>query len=101
MQHFRALRAELPDPHASGGWGLRPRPPKQPPHCEFLATLLLEYDVDINKQDKTNLFHRSVTARKRIFDQDSFKKATGKLNNENLSIKYCVADQMNTSVRER
>ena len=25
---------------ASGGWGLNPRPPKQPPHCKFLATRL-------------------------------------------------------------
>ena len=75
MQNFRALGAPLPDPRASGGWGLcpqtmlasggiglrfgliglhwplahwppaaggsAPRPPKQPPHCEFLATRLL------------------------------------------------------------
>ena len=25
---------------ASGGWGSAPRPPKQPSHCEFLATRL-------------------------------------------------------------
>ena len=66
MQNFRALGAPPPDPRASGGWGLcpqtpshrqlgasppdphwspaaggsAPRPPKQPPHCEFLATRL-------------------------------------------------------------
>ena len=67
MQNFRALGAPPPDPRASGGWGLcpqtpslrqlgasppdphwppaaggsAPRPPKQSPHCEFLATRLL------------------------------------------------------------
>ena len=66
MQNFRALGAPPPDPRASGGWGLCPQtpslrqlgasppdphwppaaggsapiPPKQPPHCEFLATRL-------------------------------------------------------------
>ena len=66
MQIFRALGAPPPDPRASGGWrlcpqtpslrrlgasppdphwplaagGSAPRPPKQPPHCEFLATRL-------------------------------------------------------------
>ena len=67
MQNFRALGAPPPDPRASGDWGLcpqtpiglrqlgasppdpywppaaggpAPRPPKQPPHCEFLATRL-------------------------------------------------------------
>ena len=66
MQNFRALGAPPPEPRASGGWGLcpqtpslrqlgalppdphwppaaggsAPRPPKQPPHCEFLATRL-------------------------------------------------------------
>ena len=54
MQNFRALGAPPPDPRASGSWGLRPQtpiglrrlrapppdPPKQPPHCEFLATRL-------------------------------------------------------------
>ena len=42
MQNFRALGAPPPDPHwppASGGSA--PRPPKQPPHCEFLATRLV------------------------------------------------------------
>ena len=29
--------------------------------------------------DKTNLFHRSVIARRRNFDQNSFQKAIGKL----------------------
>ena len=67
MQNFRALGAPPPDSRASGGWGLCPqtpslrqlgasppdphwppaaggsalRPPKQPPHCEFLATRLV------------------------------------------------------------
>ena len=27
-------------------WGLRPRPPKQLPHCEFLATRLFCVDAD-------------------------------------------------------
>ena len=66
MQTFRALGALPPYPRASGGWGRRPqapslrqlgasspdprwppaaggsapRPPRQPPHCEFLATRL-------------------------------------------------------------
>ena len=66
MQNFRALGAPPPDPRSSGGKGLypqtpslwqqgasppdphwppvaggsAPRPPKQPPHCEFLATRL-------------------------------------------------------------
>ena len=74
MQNFRALGAPPSDPCASGGWGLcpqtpslrrleasppdpcwlpaaggsAPRPPKQPSHCEFLATRL----QDIN--DKTH-----------------------------------------------
>ena len=64
---FSSAGAPPPDPRASGGWGLYPqtpslrqlgasppdphwppaaggsasRPPKQPPHCEFLATRLL------------------------------------------------------------
>ena len=40
---LRRLGASPPDPHwppAAGGSA--PRPPKQPPHCEFLATRLLE-----------------------------------------------------------
>ena len=50
---LRRLGALLPDPQplaaggfaprpplASGGWGLRPQPPKTAPHCEFLATRL-------------------------------------------------------------
>ena len=71
MQNFRALGAPPPDPRASGGWGLcpqtpslrqlgasppdphwppaaggsAPRPPKQPPHCEFLATRLAKLMV--------------------------------------------------------
>ena len=51
MQNFRALGALPPDTRASGGsppdphWplatgGSAPRHPKQPPHCEFLATRL-------------------------------------------------------------
>ena len=42
MQNLRALGAELPDPSASGGWGLCPQAPKTapPPNCEFLATRL-------------------------------------------------------------
>ena len=69
MQNFRALGAPPPGPRASGGWGLcprtpslrqlgalpqdphwhpvaggsAPRNPKQPPHCEFLATRLREF----------------------------------------------------------
>ena len=44
MQNFRAVGVPAPHPCASGGWGLRahtPRPPKQPPHCEFLTTCLV------------------------------------------------------------
>ena len=70
MQNFRALGAPPPHPRASGGWGLcpqtpslqrlgasppdphwplaaggsAPRPPKQPPHCEFLATRLRAHE---------------------------------------------------------
>ena len=53
MQNFRALEAPPPDPQppaaggfapksplASGKWGPSPRPPKHPPHYEFLATRL-------------------------------------------------------------
>ena len=52
MQNFRALGASPPDPlpPAAGGLplnpqppaagGFAPRPPKQPPLCEFLATRL-------------------------------------------------------------
>ena len=40
MQNFLAPGALPPDPLASGGWGLSPRPPKQPSHREFLATRL-------------------------------------------------------------
>ena len=69
MQNFRALGAPPPGTRASGGWGLcprtpslrrwelrlqtpigirrlgapPPRTPKQPPHCEFLATRLREF----------------------------------------------------------
>ena len=42
MQNFRALGAKPPNPRASGGWGLRPKLPEQPPHCEFLATRLVQ-----------------------------------------------------------
>ena len=68
MQNFRALGAPPPHPRASGSWGLcpqtpslwqlgasppdphwrlaaggsAPRPPKQPLHCEFLATRLVQ-----------------------------------------------------------
>ena len=71
MQNVRALGAPPPHPRASGGWGLfpqtpslrqlgasppdphwppaaggfAPRPPKQPPLCEFLATRLTEPQV--------------------------------------------------------
>ena len=71
MQHFWALEAPPPDPRASGGWGFCPqtpsfwrlgasppdphwppaaggsvpRPLKQPPHCEFLATRLLSENL--------------------------------------------------------
>ena len=52
-----------PKPPASGGWGLRPQTPiglrrlgapppdpqTQPPHCEFLATRLCEYDIVVQK----------------------------------------------------
>ena len=41
MQNFRALRAPPTGPRSSGGWGLHPRPQKQSPHCEFLATCLI------------------------------------------------------------
>ena len=74
MQNFRALGAPPPDPRASGGWGLcpqtpclrqlgasppdphwppaaggsAPRPPTQPPHCEFLATrMVMSYIVSM------------------------------------------------------
>ena len=52
MQNFRALGAPPPDPHASGGLGLAPKPhwppgagcsttpPNTDPNCEFLATRL-------------------------------------------------------------
>ena len=43
MLNFQALGAPPPGPGASGGWGLcpqTPRPPKQPPHCQFLPTRL-------------------------------------------------------------
>ena len=52
MQSFErwGLRPQIPvppaaegfasRPPASGGWGYAPRPPKQPPHCEFLTTRL-------------------------------------------------------------
>ena len=69
MQNFRALGAPPPGPRSSGGWGLcprtpslrrlgasppdphwhpvaggsAPRNPKQPLHCEFLATCLHEF----------------------------------------------------------
>ena len=33
MQNFRRLGAPPPDPPASDGWGLCPRPPKQPHYC--------------------------------------------------------------------
>ena len=71
MQNFRALGALPPGPSVSGGWGLcpqtpslrqlgapppdphwppaagglAPRPPKQPPHCEFLATRLSKCEI--------------------------------------------------------
>ena len=32
-------------PLASGGWVLRPQTPQTDPHCEFLATRLLQPDV--------------------------------------------------------
>ena len=41
MQNFPALGAPPPDPRASGGWGFAPKPPKQLPHCKFLATRLI------------------------------------------------------------
>ena len=42
MQNFRALGASPPDPHwPPAARGPAPRPPKQPPHCEFLATRLV------------------------------------------------------------
>ena len=41
MQNFLALGAPPPDPHwPSEAGGSAPRPSKQPPHCEFLATRL-------------------------------------------------------------
>ena len=51
MQNFRALGAPPPDPRASGDCGLcpqTPRPPKQPPHCEFLATRLFTIMESLN-----------------------------------------------------
>ena len=80
-----------PDPRASGGWrlcpqitslrregaslpvlqwftadgGSAPRPPKQPPHCEFLATRLLtsanvktwfEFDLQIKRAERAEQF---------------------------------------------
>ena len=48
MQNFRALGAQPPDPHASGGWGIclqTPRLPKQP-----LATRLTRSEpLDVPK----------------------------------------------------
>ena len=41
MQNFRELGAPPQDPRATGGWGLHPQTPKQPPLCEFLATRLV------------------------------------------------------------
>ena len=35
MQNFQALGALPPDPRASGGWGLRPQTPTQPPKAKF------------------------------------------------------------------
>ena len=35
MQKFRELGAPPPDPRASSGWGLPPRPPKQPPSLQI------------------------------------------------------------------
>ena len=51
MQSFQALGTPLPDPHASGGWGLCPQTPNNgapsrpntAPHCEFLATHLANF----------------------------------------------------------
>ena len=40
MQNFRALGAPPPDLRALAAGGFATRPPKQPPHCEFLATRL-------------------------------------------------------------
>ena len=37
---FRALGAPLPDTQPLAAGGSAPTPPKQPPHCEFLATRL-------------------------------------------------------------
>ena len=68
MQNFRALGAPPPDPVlpaaggfapkppasgdftlrtplASGGWGLRPQPPKTAPHRKILATRLATLDT--------------------------------------------------------
>ena len=61
MQNFRALGAPPPEPRASGAGalppnpqppaagGFAPRPPKQPPHCEFLATRLVEGNAFVSE----------------------------------------------------
>ena len=82
MQNFRALGAPPPEPRASGGWGLcpqtpslrrlgasspdphwspaaggsAPRPPKQPPHCEFLATRLFVLLAVKHRQETSSEF---------------------------------------------
>ena len=38
MANFQALGLHPRPQLASGGWGLHPQTPKQPPHFEFLAT---------------------------------------------------------------
>ena len=74
MQNFRALGALPADPRVSGGWGFfpqtpsfqrlgasppdphwpppaggpAPRPTKQTPHCEFLATRLLSKNLEFS-----------------------------------------------------
>ena len=104
MQNFRMLGAPPPDPRTSGSWGLRPQTPslrqlgaeppdphwppaaggsaptlpKQPPHCEFLATRLINRDYILDslttkKEVGTSFAHK--------YEKHSIKKFITKLKN--------------------
>ena len=47
----------VPRPRASGGWSFVSRPPKQSPHCEFLAMRL--HAEQLRKSSKYNRARRS------------------------------------------
>ena len=76
MQNFRALGAPLPDPQPPAAGGIAPRLPKQPPHCEFLATRLLSHTAE---QKFSNVFLKGYSPILKYRSRCSYTKFLNKI----------------------